>query len=192
MNIQCIAEHSVDIDLLDKGVCIDVGCRGFQFSEAMRDKGLQVVAFDLEPMQAPAGITYLPFAVSNFNGDGYYTDTKDLQAKHLSPVGIKVPVVNINDIFKQVAHNAAFIDILKLDCEGAEYWILSDSHFQPVPKQISIEFHLHAHSGLHSRYFDLCMQNLLKHYVAVKHEMTEAHGAGINYWNSLFIKKELL
>lgn len=192
MNIQCIAEHSVDIDLLDKGVCIDVGCRGFQFSEAMRDKGLQVVAFDLEPMQAPAGITFLPYAVSNYNGDGFFTDTKDQQAKHLSPSGVSVPVIDINELFSQIKEGDKHIDVLKLDCEGSEYHILSDPKFQPVPKQISVEFHMHCHRDLHDRLYDKCMENLLKHYIVVKGKLTAQHGAGLNYWDSLFIKKELI
>jgi hypothetical protein len=154
--------------------------------------GLQVVAFDLEPMEAPPGINFLPYAVSNYDGDGFFNDTKDQQAKHLSGSGVPIQVVSINNILAEVADKAPFIDILKLDCEGSEYMILSDSNFQPVPKQISVEFHEHAHKALHDEYFDKCMENLLKHYEAVQHERTQAHSAGWNYWDSLFIRKDLL
>lgn len=192
MKIQCVAEHSIDIDLLNKGVCFDIGCRGFLFSTAIRDMGLQVVAFDLEPMEAPPGITFLPYAVSNFDGDGFYNDTADQQAKHLSTTGIRVPVIDINSLFANIADKAEHVDVLKLDAEGTEYLILSDPRFLPVPKQISVEFHEHCHKDLHDKYFDACVENLLKHYVAVKHDRTQAYGAGWNYWDSLFIKKDLL
>jgi hypothetical protein len=76
--------------------------------------------------------------------------------------------------------------------ESSEYFILSDPYFQPTPKQISVEFHMHCHRALHDQYYDKCMESLLKWYVPVKHELTQAHGAGWNWWNSLFIRKDLL
>lgn len=186
--IKVIAEHSVDVDLLTGGICIDVGCRGFQFSEAMRDLGCEVVAFDLEDMVVPNGIKYFKAAVTIANGGAYYVDTKDPQAKYLSTEGIEVNAVSYVDLFESYG----FIDVLKLDCEGGEYFILSDPKFQPVPRQISVEFHLHCHKPLHKMYYDKCMENLVKHYEPVKHELTQAHGAGWNYWDSLFIRKDLL
>jgi hypothetical protein len=86
----------------------------------------------------------------------------------------------------------AQVDILKLDCEGSEYHILSDPNFQPIPKQISVEFHMHAHRQLHDQYYDKCIENLLKWYEPVQHELTQAHGAGFNYWGSLFVRRDLL
>lgn len=199
MNIQVIAEHSVDLDLLSGGICIDAGCRGFQFSEAMRDLGLKVLAFDLEEMQAPEGVRFLKFAISDFNGYGIYKDTKDLQAKHLiehhsGQPGKPISVMRLVDIYEPLfkVEPSAQVDVLKLDCEGSEYKILSDPNFQPIPKQISVEFHMHCHRSLHEQYYDKCMENILKHYEPVKHELTQAHGAGWNYWNSLFIRKDLL
>lgn len=188
MNIKTLAEHSVDLDLLSGGICIDAGCRGFQFSEAMRDLGLRVLAFDLEEMDAPVDITFIKCAISNYNGFGFYVDTKDQQAKYLAPAGKTVRVKSYVDLFESYA----FIDVMKLDVEGEEYRILSDPNFQPVPKQLSIEFHMHAHRQLHDQYYDKCIENLLKSYEPVKHELTQAHGAGWNYWDSLFIRKDLI
>lgn len=199
MNIQIIHEHSVDLDLLSGGICIDAGCRGFQFSEAMRDLGCKVLAFDLEDMKAPKGVQFMKFAISDFNGYGIFKDTKDQQAKHLiehqcGQQGFPVGVIRLTDVY-EVMHKVeptAQVDILKLDIEGSEYKILSDPNFQPIPKQISVEFHMHAHRQLHDQYYDKCMENLLKWYEPVKHELTQAHGAGFNYWDSLFIRKDLL
>jgi hypothetical protein len=193
MNIQTIAEHSVDLDLLSGGICIDAGCRGFQFSETMRDLGCEVWAFDIEDFQAPDGIVYKKIAVSNWTGSGFFKDTLDAQAKYLiTGAGIPVNVTNINDLYAEFNRKGRVVDVLKLDAEGSEYVILSDLNFQPIPKQISVEFHLHAHHDLHHQCFPKCLDNLLKHYQPVKHELTQAHGAGWNYWDSLFIRKDLI
>lgn len=195
MNIQTIHEHSIDLDLLSGGICIDAGCRGFQFSEAMRDLGLFVFACDLEDFKAPEGegIFYYKAAITMEIGVVHYVDTKDQQAKYVSNKGIPVRSISLNDLYNVVkTTDINEIDVLKLDIEGSEYAILSDPAFQPIPKQISVEFHMHCHRALHEQYYDKCMENLLKWYEPVKHELTQAHGAGFNYWDSLFIRKDLL
>jgi hypothetical protein len=192
MNVKVIAEHSVDLDLLSGGICIDVGCRGFQFSEAMRDLGLEVWAFDIEDMPAPDHINFVKGAMLTEYKAVRYVDTKDLQAKFISTDGIEVQGHDIKIWLNNYKEIGVEVDILKLDCEGSEYLILSDPNFQPIPKQISVEFHMHCHRSLHDQYYDKCMENLLKWYEPVKHEFTQAHGAGWNYWNSLFIRRDLL
>lgn len=191
--IKTIAEHSICPELLTGGICIDVGCRGFQFSEAMRDMGLKVIAYDLEEMEAPPGINFFKAAVLNHYDTVYYVDTKDQQAKYISDSGVPVDSININDLFTD-AWNVMEedIDVLKLDCEGSEYLILSDPEFKPVPRQITVEFHEHCHKYLHEKYYDACMSNLLKHYRPLTHIRDARHGAGYNYWDSLFIRNDLL
>ncbi len=191
-NISRIAEHSVDLDLLTGGICIDAGCLGFAFSEAMRDKGLEVWAYDIQSMIPPTGIHFLQCAIMADDGVYYYTDTKDPQAKYISESGIKVPGIELNYLLREHREDGESVDVLKLDIEGSEYKILSNPLFEPLAKQITVEFHMHAHRQLHDQYFDKCMENLLKHYVAVKHELTSEHGAGPNYWDSLFIRRDLL
>lgn len=192
-NIKVIAEHSVNLDLLSGGICIDVGCRGFLFSEAMKNMGCEVWAFDMEDFEAPDGIIYKKMAVSNWTGGGFFKDTIDAQAKYLiAGAGIPVDVTNINDLYVEFNRKGKAVDALKLDAEGSEYLILSDPTFQPIPKQISVEFHMHCHRALHDQYYDKCMENLLKWYEPVKHELTQAHGAGNNYWDSLWIRKDLI
>lgn len=188
-NIKVISEHSVDIDLLTGGICIDVGCRGFGFSEAMRDLGCTVFACDIESMVAPKGIQFAVHAVRSKPGEVFYTDTKDQQAKYISSAGIPVKALTLSWLYDSIIDD---VDVLKLDCEGSEYDILSDPEFDPVPRQISIEFHMHAHRALHDQYYDKCMENLLKYYEPVQHELTQAHGAGWNYWDSLFVRKDLI
>jgi FkbM family methyltransferase len=186
--IEIHGEHSVEESLINKGVCIDVGCRWFEFSKAMVDKGCKVLAYDVEEMQPPNGVEFKPCAVLNYNGVVSISFTDDKQATHISLVGNTVFCIDINSIYEEYDN----IDVLKLDCEGSEYLILSDENFKPIPKQITVEFHAHAHKGLHEQYYQACMDNLLKYYVSVKHEWTSQHGAGFNYWDSLFIRKDLL
>jgi Methyltransferase FkbM domain len=194
MNIQTIAEHSVDIDLLSGGICIDAGCRGFKFSEAMRDLGCYVLAMDLEYMEPenPENIHFMQRALMIEPGQYYYVDTKDQQAKFISNTGIQVDGVGIHYLYNELKEQGKEIDVLKLDVEGTEYFLLADPNFQPAPKQISVEFHMHCHRQIHDIYYPDCMRNLLQYYEPAQHELTQAHGAGFNYWNSLFIRKDLL
>lgn len=191
-NIKQIAEHSVDVDLLTGGICIDVGCRGFQFSEAMRDLGCEVVAIDIENLDAPRGIFFLKYALSDRDGALlHYKDTNDQQAKHISDTGIPICSHDLNWFYEHTAKRK-IVDVLKLDIEGSEYLVLSDPKFLPIPRQISVEFHEHCHKDLHDKYFNTCMENLLKYYEPVQHERYAAHGAGMNWWNSLFVRRDLL
>ena len=192
--IQTISEHKVETSLINGGLAIDVGCRFFGFSQAMKDMGCEVLAFDIEDMEPPKGITFMKQAVLTYNGKVSFDPHRDKQATHIRFDGNKgaldVDCVALNTIYR--ANEGKEVDILKLDCEGAEYFILSDPDFQPIPKQVSCEFHEHAQPDLHKQLYQKCMDNLLKHYVAVDHERTAQHGAGFNYWSSLFIRKDLM
>lgn len=194
MNLQTIHEHTIDVDLLTGGVCIDAGCRGFQFSEALRDLGCKVKAFDIEDIQAPDGIDFFVYAIVPKSGTYFYTDTKDQQAKFINSYGLKqVQGCGLNDFYDELfSLGEKEVDVLKLDIEGSEYPILASPDFRPIPKQISVEFHMHCHRQLHEQYYKACMDNLLKHYEPVQHFMSQAHGAGFNFWDSLFIRKDLL
>jgi FkbM family methyltransferase len=190
MNLQTFCDHTIDVDLLDGGVCIDAGCRGFEFSVAMRDLGLEVYAFDLEDMIAPHGIRYIKAAILDKSGEVMYVDTHDQQAKYISDEGtIKVMATTLNDLYNIIGDN---IDVLKMDVEGSEYFVFSDSEFQPIPKQISLEFHRHSQPKIHAKYYLRCMTNILKDYSIIQHEYYQAHGCGFSYWDSLFIRKDLI
>lgn len=189
--IKTIAEHSVAVDLLTGGICIDVGCRGFQFSSAMKDLGCEVHAYDIEDMDAPEGISYNKLAILDREGIAYFKDTKDQQAKYITEWGIEVECTHINTLLKKFSGDKE-IDVLKLDCESSEYIILTAWDYQILPRQLTIEFHEHAHKHLHDLFFDKCIENLNKHYVPIKHDRYAAHGAGMNYWDSLWIRRDLL
>lgn len=208
-----IAEHTIEESLLTPGgIVLDVGCRGFAFAIecAIKFKS-RVIAFDIEDVRLTGGafdfetkknlIEFHQLAVSNNSFDSYYVETADQQAKYLSHLQphkseqLKpVRVISINEVYARYCSliDNCNIDCLKLDCEGSEYDILSAPDFKPVPKQISVEFHAHCHPKVHDQKFAQCLGNLLKWYEPIKHERTQAHGAGYNYWDSLFIRKDLI
>lgn len=188
-NIKVIAEHSIDLDLLSGGICIDAGCRGFQFSEAMRDLGLKVLAFDLEDMQAPDGIEYKKMAISNYTGYGVYKDTTDLQAKHLINTGSGKPVsvVNLSDVYNLIGSDN--VDVLKLDVEGEEFSIFMDEEFRPIPRQITFELHQHTQARRSQKEIDSLFNKLKTWYEFVHIDYSEKHGCGLNWWDVLIVKK---
>jgi|HubBroStandDraft_2_1064218.scaffolds.fasta_scaffold200632_1 FkbM family methyltransferase len=185
--IKCFAEHSLDVSLLNGGVVIDAGCRGFGFSLAMQELGMKVYALDIEDMVASKGINFIKAALTNKRGEVYYVDTEDKQAKYISEEGTKpVKAMTLEDLYLITGEK---IDCLKIDIEGSEYDLLSDENFRPVPKQISLEFHRHSLPKKHDKYYQKVMDNLLKYYRIVLHDYYKDHGCDFNFWNSLFVKK---
>jgi FkbM family methyltransferase len=187
--IREIAEHSVDTSYLNGGVVIDAGCRGFGFSLGMQELGMKVYALDIEDMIAPKGINFIKAALLDKRGEVFYVDTEDQQAKYISDEGTKpIRAITLEDLYLITGEK---IDVLKMDIESSEYLILSDENFRSVPKQLSVEFHLHSQPKLHDRYYQKVMENILRSYRVVKHDFYKAHGCDFNYWNSLFLRKDL-
>ena len=185
MNIQVIAEHSVDMDLLpDRSNIIDGGCRGFEFTDYFRDLGHNVRAFDID----------------NFPGKNYYMTAITGSAGR---VGIKrsadknaTKVCDGNDVCSESIENITKIchitmwDLIKLDIEGSEYEVIM-SMDRPYATQLTIEFHAHCA-------YDLGTINIMVKkleslgYEAVQHTVDKRHGLGLNAWDSLFILKSAL
>lgn len=184
-----VGEHSIEESLLTGGYVLDAGCRGFEFAVAMRDLGEKVMAYDIEVFTPPPGIRFFQAAIIDAETAVHYKKTGDPQGTHVTsePTEYLVNGINLDLIYRAVGYNS--IDVLKLDVEGSEYRILAADDFEPVPRQISVEFHMHCHPELHDRYYLRAMANLVQHYDIVRHEFTAQHGAGYNYWDSLFIKK---
>jgi len=78
--------------------------------------------------------------------------------------------------------------VIKIDIEGSEYEVIMSLEKAPA-KQLSIEFHLHT--GVYGHYEMTMMEDKLKAlgYYPAQHERTSEHGAGFNYWDSLWILK---
>lgn len=183
--IEVIAEHSVDTFYLkEKSKILDAGCRGFEFTYALRKMGHSVWPIDCD--DTLGSIDYYHCALTDKDGFTYLLRTNDSQAIRVTKVLTEEKVItrNLDSISKEF--QISFWDLIKLDIEGSEYEVIMSLEKAPA-KQISIEFHLHT--GIYGFYEMNLMEDKLKGlgYKAVKHELTEQHGAGKNYWDSLFI-----
>lgn len=182
--LRTIAEHTVDVSLITKGgVCIDAGCRGFEFSKAMRDLGMNVKAFDLEEMEVPEGISFKVTAIGDRFKVAYFKDTEDPNAKHILYLGRPVIMVALSEIIPE----GGIVDLIKLDIEGSEIPAILSLN-KPPAKQISVEFHMHT--GSTSEDVAKCYSRLqwLGYEVAFE-DYSEKHGCGLNYWDVLWILK---
>lgn len=186
--IKEFAEHSIEINYLTGGICIDAGCRGFQFSEAMRDLGLKVLALDIEDMEVPEGITFVKAALWDKAEEVRYVDTEDKQAKFISEEGtIKVQATTLEDLYLLVGEN---IDVLKLDIEGCEWQVLMGMK-RPVPKQITFELHQHTSKKRKESEIVQMFIHLQKWYNIAFYVLEKRHGLGENYWDVLFTRMDL-
>lgn len=179
-----IHEHSVDLSLLpEQANILDLGSRGFLFCDHMRSLGHKVTPVDIDDFPER---TYYRLAITGQDGRVGIHRNSDTQATRVK-AGNDLLSMTLETFSNSVG--IEMWDLIKMDVEGSEYDIIMGFK-KPPAKQISVEFHLHT--GV---YFMDAMQKMELHlgflgYEAVKHERTEAHGAGFNYWDSLFVLKE--
>ncbi len=181
--ITTVAEHSVDLDILPpEANILDLGCRGFAFTKFFRDLGHKVWPVDIDRLDE--GQAYYQMAISNFEGRTGILHTGDKQATRMQS-GDEVPCHTLAT-FTKLAEIKKRWDLIKIDVEGAEYEIIMSLTKAPA-KQISIEFHLHTGIYTQKEMLEMEVKLATLGYVAHIHQLTEAHGAGYNYWDSLFI-----
>lgn len=181
--ITTIAEHSVCLDILPpKSTILDVGCRGFLFTNEMRRLGHIAVPVDMDDL-GPENI-YYQCAIAGYDGRAGILKNSDPQATRITQ-GSDVACYKLDTFIKKLGVE---FDLIKLDAEGAEYEIIMSLEKAPA-KQLSVEFHMHC--GItqdmmkemeHKLFYELG-------YNFASHELTEQHGCGYNYWDSLFIKR---
>lgn len=192
--IETIQEHTIDTALLTGGWVIDGGCRNWNFSIAMKEKNEKVYSIDIQPMTKPD-------LIDVFNQKALWINNRKLYVNYVNDINgtfishnreskktEEISTITLNEIYNEIGTD---IDCLKLDIEGSEYDILMDESFKPIPKQLSIEFHEHNFKFKHDKFFNSCIEKISKYYVPVKFERVSAHGAGFNYWDTLFIRKEI-
>lgn len=201
MEFKTVGGHTFCPELLTDGVIIDVGCRGFEFANEFFHK--TVYAIDPDPKvfegkfqwvatHGNSIMKHLNVAISDKSGDSSYyengeaTCLKEIDTDQNHPF-IPCKTITMDDLYKITGEN---VDILKLDCEGAEYIILGET-FKPIPKQISVEFHYHTVPELHNKHYDSIIERLSKDYTIHNQVWEPRHGCGPNFWDVLFIKKQL-
>lgn len=194
-----VGGHTFCPELLSDGVIIDVGARGFVFADHF--KGRLVYCVDPDPSVFDGrwnelGQINMNLAISDKKGDGFIylnescpegTCLKEVDPDQAHPF-TPCKTITMDDLYEITGTN---VDVLKLDCEGAEYIILGET-FKPIPKQISVEFHHHTVPELHDRCYPSCKERLLKDYVMIDEVMEPRHGCGENIWDQLWIRKDLL
>jgi len=190
--ITTIHEHSVMLSLLPDGANIlDIGCRGFLFANYFGERGDKVYPVDIDNF---SGRHYFQCAISDFDGDVFITRSNDPQATSISKTLLVSPYMETETVgSRKLSTFSKFVgvqfwDLIKMDVEGSEYQIIMSLDKAPA-KQLSIEFHMHT--GVYGHYEMTLMEDKLKAlgYYPAKHEMTSEHGAGKNYWDSLWILK---
>lgn len=189
--ITTIHEHSYDPSLLpERANILDLGCRGFLFTNYMTDLFHHVVPVDADALASDQ--PYLMCAVTDYNGWAEIIRNDDLQATRVRKV-LKMNELDsyIHCYTIQMLSDVCGVeiwDLIKMDIEGSEYEVIMSLEKAPA-KQLSIEFHLHT--GVYKQHEMDLMESKLKNlgYYPAKHEMTSEHGAGMNYWDSLFILK---
>lgn len=182
--IEVIAEHLIETSLLpEKAVIADLGCRNFLFTNEMRRKGYIVYAVDVDQIE---GGEYMRAAISDFDGMCGFTQEADKQATKIDKLGTGIDCYTIETLMRVL--NISFFDLVKYDIEGAEFESIM-TLTKPIAKQLSIEFHLHT--GVYTMHEVELMVDKLKGlgYEIASHEYTSQHGAGHNFWSSLFILK---
>lgn len=186
MNIITIAEHSVDMAILPANAAIlDLGCRGFLFANHLKQLGHTVVAVDIENLSNIDDDNFYQVAITNYNGKCGVLTSSDPQATKIKE-GNEIDCYTLEEFSRLI--DIPFWDLIKIDIEGSEYEVIMSLTKAPAT-QLSIEFHLHT--GVYG--MDAVQEMLDKledlGYEIAKHELTEAHGCGYNYWDSLFILK---
>lgn len=186
MNIEIIAEHSVATDLLPEGANIlDLGCRGFLFTEAMRERGHHVFPVDIDHLDE--GKAYYQLAVSDYDGMAGAKKTADPQATSIIKHQGGIPCYTLTTLTQKLLGKYHRWDLIKIDIEGGETDIILDKHFnRKIATQLSIEFHMHTVSS-EGEVKQIVDKLASLGYKAVSHEKTNQHGAGMNYWDSLFV-----
>jgi hypothetical protein len=180
-----VYEHTVDLALLpDNSKILDHGCRGFQFTNYMRslDLGYKVYPVDIDKLEGQA---YHQCAITNFNGRCGVLRGSDPQGTRIKQ-GDEINAYTLTRFSELL--DVDWWDLVKMDVEGAEMEIILSLE-EPIATQISVEFHLHT--GIYTQKEMIEVEGKLRTlgYEFAQHELTEQHGAGYNYWNSLFILK---
>jgi FkbM family methyltransferase len=123
------------------GKVLDCGAHIGSFSALALSLGCTVTAVEPEPhnfalleMNAP-GATLINCAISNNPTEKFYVDPERSELNKIAEDGITVDCVTLDQLI------TGYIDLLKMDIEGAEYDALYTCHRLKYVRQITMEYH---------------------------------------------------
>lgn len=182
--IEEICEHSIDVSMIQAGSCVlDVGCRGFGFSNALAALGAVVYPVDIDDLGSDQ--SYTRCAITATEGLCGIQMTDDPQARHtIAGTTIVAHTIASFSKFAGVTRWA----VIKLDCEGDEFGILS-ALTAPPADQITVEFHQHTARRRAQAELDSLFDHLRQWYAMPVCKFDSRHGVGFNYWDCLFTIK---
>lgn len=206
-----LSEHTVEENLIDKnGWILDLGCVNFSFALEAKKYCNNILCVDPNPSikEIPQGIFFENMAITHLENEtelefylyndiqGHSLLNPEKDWCHLEDK-IIVNTTTIKNLMKK--YNIEKFEVIKFDIEGSEYKILETIDWT-ISKQFSIEFHdfrfMNPYYPNNELYYDSILQNVSKHCVVIKHEATDhpgfPDGMGRNYWDSLFIDKNLV
>lgn len=199
--------HTFDEGFLSGRWVIDAGCRGFELPQYLdprhrgysyRDLNFRMYCLDIEYFNTPDCVSIFKQAAltthsgqteAYYFGNGTGNFIKGINEKPGDlpdrPLKIEtVPCITLQDIYNEIGTD---IDLLKLDIEGAEYAILEN--LEPIPRQVTVEFHEHTVKDLHNLYIDKIMEHMCKYYHC---NLYIREWPQYKYMDCLFIRKDLL
>lgn len=197
-NLQCIAEHTVDLSLINRdSKVLDLGCRSFSWSKAMLEYVDKIYCVDADPnIPMPSEqIRFLCAAVSDKDGEVVkYKVFGNGTGNHLDhgiiPKGSAHKYIEVKTSTLETISGTAsvlFWDLIKMDIEGSEIPVLL-SLTKPPAKQLSVEFHMHT-GTTKDKIHEVFSHLELLGYEKVFADYSRKHGLGENYWDVLFILK---
>ena len=207
MNLRTIDYHTVDMDILNEpGIVLDVGSRLYHFSDSMVSLGHEVWAVEPDsdcPESPNPRIHLIRCAVVSPDNSG---KTQKLikwstgEGNHLDSIpGERPSDAKYQDVICNSLLDICIIsqkdnwDLIKLDCEGAEYQILM-SWPGPFAKQVSVEYHEHTNANPSGHFNQTTYTRILDHmgkwYDLVQHQKTPHLCNVPNYWDSLFVLRK--
>jgi FkbM family methyltransferase len=207
-----ISEHTLEETIIEKdGWVLDLGCINFSFAKAIQKYCDNVLCVDpnpnINPNEIPEGLIYERVAVThmeNVSENTFYIYNDRNGYSLLNPkmdwcqleTTITVPVCTIKSLMEK--YNIEQFELIKFDIEGAEYAILDNIDWN-ISKQFSIEFHdfrfMNPCYPNNELYYDRILPKIKEVCEVVTHEPTDhpgfPPGYGKNYWDSLFVRKNL-